>query len=101
MINTKIRCSKCYQTADITPGSDFQKCGVCGVYSKYSSLKILRSARVSFGEEQILFYDNQLSEYAQKFDLNIEDEKVFTEHFLKDEQTSVVVNQRNICVCIL
>jgi len=98
----KVRCRKCNLTCDITPGRDFQKCQTCGVYSKYSNLPVLRSARLNFGDDdQVLFYDLQLKEYAQKYDLDIDCEDKFTEFMLKDNQTRVIVNGRKICVCIL
>ena len=92
---------RCHMASEINPGKDFQKCPTCGVYCKYSNLPVLRSARLTFDEGQVLFYDAQLREYTQMYKINIEDENEFTENILKDVLTKTVINIRNICVCIL
>ena len=97
-----VKCIKCNHTATVNPGANIFTCGECGVKSKYSSLPIYFTAKVKVigNEEEVTIFHYQLKEFAAISGCDMT-EDALSDAILNDEKTTMVVNQKNICVTFL
>ena len=99
LITAMIKC-KCGKRVE-SSNKEFFKCVFCNNTCRYSSLKVDKIAKISFpGEgEEITVYPYQLAMYVNA-DIAAPDD-VFTEAMLKDEESVIISNKANVCVCFL
>jgi len=97
-----VKCIKCNFNATVNPGANIFTCSECGVKSKYSSLPIYFTAKVKVigNEEEVTIFHYQLKEFAAISGCDMT-EDALSDAILNDEKTTIVVNQKNVCVTFL
>lgn len=93
---------KCNFNASVNPGANIFTCSECGVKSKYLSLPIYFTAKVKVigNEEEVTIFYYQLKEFAAISGCDMT-EDALPDAILNDEKTTIVVNQKNVCVSFL
>ena len=102
-ISNRIRkCPECGQTItdELLTNKDFFRCANCSTSCRFSTMPMQRTAKVHVMDnlQEITIYSAQLEEYCYNHSVDFGDEGNITQGMLKDEETTMVVNTRNICV---
>jgi len=100
--NAKPKCPTCGNPMQSVPGKLYSKCSslTCKKVSRGNKLEIAYTVKITIDDQEITIFNEQLTDYCSRWGINITEEAM-TEAFLSDEETTVVVNKNNVCICFL
>ena len=95
---TQLKC-RCGKIAVPIQQTNFYRCPSCKVSSRYSSLKTIRSYKLSFPGHEVTIYQKQLECFMARQGVPNNDDNLLEAAFFQDENTKVIINRNNSVVC--